>query len=258
MTVPAAACSAAVEYPRRVVVTGAASGIGRATALLLRERGAEVVAVDRNEAGLGDAAAAGAEVVACDLTRADDRARLLEAAGDVDGLVNAAGIIRLVPVEELSEEDWDAVLAVNVKALFFLARDFGQRMQPGAGIVNLSSVAGKNNATTEALAYGASKAAVLAVTRGLAHYFGRTGIRVNAVLPGIADTAMQDKVLAEVAAIRGTTADELNRLRLATVPLQGRGSTPREQAEAIAFLLSSAAGYITGQAVAVDGGLVMD
>ena len=246
-----------VEFPRRVVVTGAASGIGKATALLLRERGSEVVAVDVNEAGLAEAAAAGAEPFPCDLTAAADRARLIESAGEVDGLVNAAGIIRLIPVEDVTEDDWDAILAVNLKALFFLARDFGTRMKPGNGIVNLSSVAGKNNATTEALAYGTSKAGVLAITRGLANWFGPSGVRVNAVLPGITDTPMQDKVLVEVAAIRGTTAEALHESRLATVPLQKRGCTPREMADAITFLLSSSASYVTGQALAVDGGLVM-
>ncbi len=246
-----------VTYPRRAVVTGAASGIGKGVALLLRERGSEVVAVDVNEDGLAEVAAAGCEIVACDLTKADDRARLLEAAGDVDGLVNAAGIIRLIPIEDVTEADWDAIVAVNVKAVFFLARDFGLRMKPGDGIVNLSSVAGKNNATTEALAYGASKSAVLAITRGLANWFGPSGVRVNAVLPGITDTPMQDKVLDEVAAIRGTTAEALHAARLQTVPLQNRGCTPREMAEGIVFLLSSAASYVTGQALAVDGGLVM-
>jgi NAD(P)-dependent dehydrogenase (short-subunit alcohol dehydrogenase family) len=247
----------AVEFPSRVVVTGAASGIGRGTTLLLRERGTEVVAVDRDEQGLAEVASAGAELFPCDLARVADRRRLVQSAGEVDGLVNAAGIIRLTPIPEVTEEDWDAILAVNLKALFFLSRDFGMRMKPGSGIVNISSVAGKNNATTEALAYGTSKAGVLAVTRGLANYFGPRGVRVNAVLPGITDTAMQDKVLLEVAAIRGTTPEMLHQSRLASVPLQGRGCTPREMAEAICFLLSSSASYVTGQALAVDGGLVM-
>jgi NAD(P)-dependent dehydrogenase (short-subunit alcohol dehydrogenase family) len=249
--------SAAVRFPKRVVVTGAASGIGKGTTLLLRERGSEVVAVDINADGLQEVADAGAEPFPCDLTSADERRRLIESAGEIDGLVNAAGIIRLIPVADVTEDDWDSILAVNVKALFFLARDFGTRMKSGDGIVNLSSVAGKNNATTEALAYGSSKAAVLAITRGLAHHFGPRGVRVNAVLPGITDTPMQDKVLLEVAEIRGTTVEALSDARLATVPLEKRGCTPREMADAITFLLSSSASYVTGQALAVDGGLVM-
>jgi NAD(P)-dependent dehydrogenase (short-subunit alcohol dehydrogenase family) len=249
--------SSEVTYPRRAVVTGAASGIGKATAILLRERGSEVVAVDVNDAGLAEAAAAGAETVVCDITSADDRTRLYKAAGEVDGLVNAAGIIRLVPIPAMTEDDWDAILAVNVKALFFLARDFGLRMPDGAGIVNLSSVAGKNNATTEALAYGSSKAAVLAITRGLANYFGPSGVRVNAVLPGITDTPMQDKVLVEISALRGLTPDELHEQRLQSVVLRNKGCEPDAIADGIVFLLSSAARYVTGQALGVDGGLVM-
>jgi|SRR5581483_232861 len=249
--------SSPVTFARRVVVTGAASGIGKATAVLLCERGSDVLAVDVDEEGLAGAAAAGAETIACDLARPDDRQRLYDAAGETDGLVNAAGIIRVVPVPEVTEEDWDAILAVNVKALFFLARDFGLRMPGGSAIVNLSSVAGKNNASTEALCYGASKAAVLAITRGLAHYLGPRGVRVNAVLPGITDTPMQDKFLAEAGAIRGVAPEALHEQRLKSVPLQNRGSEPRELADAITFLLSSSSTYVTGQAIAVDGGLVM-
>ncbi len=246
-----------VTYARRVVVTGASSGIGKATAILLRERGSEVVAVDVNDAGLAEVAGAGAETVVCDITSPDDRARLYKAAGEIDGLVNAAGIIRLVPIRAVTEDDWDAILAVNVKALFFLARDFGLRMPDGAGIVNLSSVAGKNNATTEALAYGSSKAAVLAITRGLANYFGPSGVRVNAVLPGITDTPMQDKVLVEISALRGLTPEELHQQRLQSVVLRNKGCEPDAIADGIVFLLSSAARYVTGQALGVDGGLVM-
>jgi NAD(P)-dependent dehydrogenase (short-subunit alcohol dehydrogenase family) len=246
-----------VRYAKRVVVTGAGSGIGKGVALLLRARGSEVVAVDLTEESLADAAAAGAEPVVCDVTSGEQRQHLLDVAGEVDGLVNAAGIIRLLPVTEVTEEDWDAILDVNVKALFFLARDFGLRMPAGAGIVNLASVAAKNNATTEALAYGTSKAAVLAITRSLASYFGPSGVRVNAVLPGITDTPMQDKVLREIAVLRGTTPEALHETRLQAVPLQHRGCLPREMADPIVFLLSSASSYMTGQALAVDGGLIM-
>lgn len=246
-----------VTYPRRAVVTGAASGIGRATALLLRARGSEVLAVDLNEAGLEDAAAAGCELLTCDIRRADDRARLYEAAGEIDGLVNAAGVIRLKGIPDVTEEDWDAIFAVNVKALFFLARDFGLRMPRGAGIVNIASVSAKNNSTTEALPYGSSKAAVLAITRGLAVYLGASGVRVNAVLPGIIETPMQDKLIRDVAAIRGRDPTELHRERLASIVLENTSGSPEVVADVIAFLLSSAARYVTGQAPSVDGGQVM-
>jgi NAD(P)-dependent dehydrogenase (short-subunit alcohol dehydrogenase family) len=225
--------------------------------LLLRARGCNVVAADLNEAGLADAAEAGCEVVICDVTDAEDRARLYDAAGEVEGVVNAAGLIRLASVADLSEDDWDAVFAVNVKALFFIARDFGLHMAEGSSIVNVASISAKNNSTTEALAYGSTKAAVLAITRGLATYLAPSGVRVNAVLPGIIDTPMQNKVLAEVASIRGVDPEDLHRERLQTIPLQQRSGSPETVADVIAFLLSSAARYVTGQAPAVDGGQVM-
>ncbi len=246
-----------VTYPSRVVVTGAGSGIGKATALLLRARGSQVLAVDINAAGLADLDTAGCETLACDVTREDERARLYEAAGEADGLVNAAGIIRLVAIPDVTDAEWDAIFAVNVKALFFVARDLGLRMGEGGSIVNVSSVSAKMSATTEALPYGTSKAAVLAVTRGLATYLGPSGVRVNAVLPGIIDTPMQDEVVAGVATIRGVDPAELHRQRLQTIVLQGKAGPPEDVADAIALLLSSAARYVTGQSLGVDGGQVM-
>ncbi|ADB49452.1 SDR family NAD(P)-dependent oxidoreductase [Conexibacter woesei] len=246
-----------VTYPKRVVVTGAASGIGKATALILRARGSEVVAVDVNEAGLAAAAAAGCETVVCDIAQEDERARLHAAAGEVDGLVNGAGIIRVVAIPDVTDADWDAIFAVNVKALFFLARDFGLRMGEGAAIVNVASVSAKDNSTTEVLPYGSSKAAVHAITRGLANHLGPAGVRVNAVLPGIIDTPMQDNLVVDIAAIRGVDPAALHRQRLQTIALQNRAGSPEDTADVIAFLLSSAARYVTGQALAVDGGQIM-
>jgi NAD(P)-dependent dehydrogenase (short-subunit alcohol dehydrogenase family) len=241
---------------RRAVVTGAASGIGRATALLLRERGASVVAADLSPDGLRELTPAGIETVVCNVTRAEDRDALVAAAGACHHLVNAAGVIRLIPLDEVSEDDWEAVMAVNAKALFFLCQAFVRVLPADGSIVNVSSVAAKSAATVEVSVYAASKAAVLSITRSFAHAHSPRGIRVNAVLPGIFDTPMQDKVLQDVARIRGSTPESLHETRLRSVPL-GRSAPPRECAEAIVFLLSEAASYITGQSINVDGGYLM-
>jgi NAD(P)-dependent dehydrogenase (short-subunit alcohol dehydrogenase family) len=240
----------------RAVVTGAASGIGRATALLLLERGATVVAADRDETGLTVVADAGAEPVVCDVTDPAHRARLVDVAGSAcDQLVNAAGIIRLDALDAVAEDDWDRVMAVNAKAIFFLCQAFVPRLRPGGAVVNVSSGAGKTGSTHEAAVYGASKAAVLSVTRSFANAYANLGVRVNAVCPGLVDTPMNDVVVDAIAPLRGLAPDEYGRARLAAVPL-GRLAEPREVAEVIAFLLSNASSYMTGQSVNVTGGMV--
>ena len=239
----------------RAVVTGAASGIGRACVDLLLERGIAVVAADRDERGL-DTVAPDAERVVCDVTDAEDRSRLLETAGpSCRYLVNAAGIIRLTRLSEVGEDDWDAIMGVNARALFFLTQAFGAQVADGGAIVNVSSSAGKTGSTHEAAVYGASKAAVLSLTRSFAHAWAARNIRVNAVCPGVVDTPMNDVVVGGIAPLRGVDPDELARSRVASVPL-GRMAAPREVAEVIVFLLSDAASYMTGQSVNVTGGLV--
>ena len=240
----------------RAVVTGAASGIGRATALVLLERGASVVAADRDEAGLAVAADAGAEPVVCDVTDPGQQARLVDAAGPSCGhLVNAAGIIRLMALDAVTEDDWDAIMGVNARALFFLTQAFAARLQQGGAIVNVASGAGKTGSTHEAAVYGASKAAVLSLTRSFAHAYAGQGVRVNAVCPGLIDTPMNDVVLEGIALLRGIETDEYARTRIGIVPL-GRLADPREVAEVIVFLLSDAASYMTGQSVNVTGGMI--
>jgi NAD(P)-dependent dehydrogenase (short-subunit alcohol dehydrogenase family) len=240
----------------RAVVTGAASGIGRATALLLLEHGADVVAADRDASGLAVVADAGAEQVVCDVTDPADRTRLVDAAGPAcDHLVNAAGIIRLAALDAVSEDDWERIMAVNAKALFFLCQAFAPRLQPGGTVVNVASSAGKTGSTHEAAVYGASKAAVLSVTRSFAHAYAGQGVRVNAVCPGLIDTPMNDVVLEGIAPLRGIGVDEYARSRIGMVPL-GRLADPREVAEVIVFLLADASSYMTGQSVNVTGGMI--
>jgi NAD(P)-dependent dehydrogenase (short-subunit alcohol dehydrogenase family) len=241
---------------KRAVVTGAASGIGEAVARRLAGDGARVLAVDLDAARLEPLAGAGIEVLAADVSSPDERARMLEAAGDADYLVNAAGIIRLESIFECTPEDWREIFDVNAEALFFLCQAFGPRLRPGGAIVNLSSTAAKASATTEAAIYAASKAAVISITRSFAYALAPREIRVNAVCPGIVDTPMQDRVLEDVARLRATTVGELAANRTAGVPL-GRSSSPEECAGLIRFLLSDEASYMTGQAVNFSGGLVM-
>src|SRR5262249_3054714 len=132
---------AAANRRRRAVVTGAASGIGEGIARRLARDGLGVVGVDRDEAGLARVAADGVTPLVADLARPEERARVVEAADGGDYLVNAAGIIRLVPIFETTLEDWRDIYAVNTEATFFLCQQIGPRLRPNGAIVNFSSVA---------------------------------------------------------------------------------------------------------------------
>ncbi len=240
----------------RAIVTGAASGIGQAVALRLLREGAQVLAADLNEAGLAPVVAAGASPFAGDLATDADRDRLVEIGQGFDYLVNAAGIIRLKPILEFTTQDIRDIYAINVEGTWDLVSRIGRTMPRGSAIVNLSSSSAKLATTTEAAVYASSKAAVLSITRSFAYAFAPEGVRVNAICPGIVDTPMQERVLADVAAKRGMTVEELSTARNKTVPL-GRSSSADECAGVIWFLLSNESGYMTGQAINFTGGLVM-
>lgn len=241
---------------KRAAVTGAAGGIGRATVGLLLERGATVVACDYSAELLEPLAALGAETVPADLASATGRTAFVAAAGACDFLVIAHGIIRSKPIAETDEEDWDAIFDVNAKPVYFLCKTFGALLADGGAIVTLSSVSARSAASLEQSVYCASKAAVGSITRSFAYAYAARGIRVNSVLPGIVDTPMQEQFLASAARARSSTAAAIHEARLKAVPL-GRTSPPRECAETIVWLLSPAAGYLTGQQIAADGGLTM-
>jgi NAD(P)-dependent dehydrogenase (short-subunit alcohol dehydrogenase family) len=241
---------------KRAVVTGAASGIGQAVVRRLLREGVAVIAVDRDAAGLETVVAAGATAFVGDLTVAADRDRLVLAGDGAAYLVNAAGIIMLKPILDFTVDDIRRIYAINVEATWDLVSRIGRTMPAGAAIVNLSSSSAKLATTTEAAVYASSKAAVLSLTRSFAYAFAPNGVRVNAICPGIIDTPMQDRVLADVAAKRGISVEELSTARNKTVPL-GRAASADECAGAIWFLLSDEAGYMTGQAINYTGGLVM-
>jgi NAD(P)-dependent dehydrogenase (short-subunit alcohol dehydrogenase family) len=243
---------------RVVIVTGASSGIGRAAALGFGRAGASVVLVARDGAALeaagGEIRDAGGRtlVVTADVTAAAAPARIVAAAldafGALDVLVNAAGVISAGAVETTTDEAWDEMLDVNLRAPFRLMREAAPHLGARRGaIVNVSSVAGLR-AFPGLLAYGVSKAAVDQLTRCAALDLAPTGVRVNAVNPGVVVTGLHRR--------SGMAEDQyaafLERSRT-THPL-GRVGRPEEIADLVLFLASERAGWMTGETIAIDGG----
>ena len=249
------------------IVTGAGRGIGRATALELARMGAGVVVAELDSANAqrtaDEVTALGRPALALvvDVTkRADLDAmvkRALERFGRIDVLVNNAGIYRAAATLDVTEEHWDAIMTINAKAVFFATQAVLPTMirQHRGVIVSLASMAGKIGSKTN-LPYNASKAAVVSMTKSLALAHAADGIRVNCVCPGFVETDMWTKVSAEQGALLGMSADAFTKARLHAVPL-GRMETAEDVANVIGFLASSKASYMTGQALSVDGGIVM-
>jgi NAD(P)-dependent dehydrogenase (short-subunit alcohol dehydrogenase family) len=238
------------------IVTGATSGIGRAVSRRLAGEGATVVAVGRDRSALAEVAAGTADgrvvPVEADVTHRDAPTRIVEAAlragGGLDVLVNAAGIIASGSVETTTDEAWDAMVDVNLRAPFRLMRAAAPHLAARRGaIVNVSSVTGLR-AFPHVLAYCVSKSGVDQLTRCAALELAPSGVRVNAVNPGVTVTNLHRR--------SGMSDDQyaafLERAR-ETHPL-GRPGQPEEVADLILFLASDAAGWITGETVAVDGG----
>lgn len=244
---------------KRAIVTGAASGIGRATAVLLAREGAAVVAADLDEAGVGGVvtaiAAEGGRAagVRCDVTIEADCRRLVEAAvarfGGLDIVVNCAGIIRRTSVVDTTEEEWDRVMAVNVKAVYLLGRHGIPEMARGGGgaVVNIGSGWGLKGGP-QAASYCASKGAVVNLTRAMAIDHGPQGVRVNCVCPGDTDTPLlrseAQQLGEDVAAFLASSAER---------PIRRLG-TPEDTARAVLYLASDAASWVTGTTLVVDGG----
>jgi NAD(P)-dependent dehydrogenase (short-subunit alcohol dehydrogenase family) len=244
---------------RVAIVTGAASGIGRATALLFARAGAAVVVTDVNET---DGRTVAAEITngggrsvfePGDVTRAADCKRVVERSihdfGGIQVLFNNAGIIRRASVVELSEADWDRVMAVNVKAIFLMSREAIPVMEKNGGgsIINTASGWGLAGGPRAAV-YCASKGAVVLLTKAMAIDHGPQKIRVNCICPGDTDTAM----LRSEAEQLGEPSNQF--LAGATKRPLGRVGTPEEIAQAALYLASDAASFVTGTALVVDGG----
>jgi NAD(P)-dependent dehydrogenase (short-subunit alcohol dehydrogenase family) len=244
---------------KTVLITGGASGIGRATAVLFAHEGAAVAITDLNEnAGkdvVREMVAAGGRAIfePGDVTRAADCRRVVERTvhefGGIDILFNNAGIIRRASVTELSEEDWDRVMAVNVKSIFLMSREVIPIMAKAGGgsIINMASGWGLAGGPRAAV-YCASKGAVVLLTKAMAVDHGPQHIRVNCICPGDTDTAM----LRHEAQQLGEPNDRFL-AEAARRPL-GRVGKPEEIAQAALYLASDAASFVTGAALVVDGG----
>jgi NAD(P)-dependent dehydrogenase (short-subunit alcohol dehydrogenase family) len=245
---------------RAVIVTGAASGIGRALAAELRRRGTPVVLGDIDAAGLERVRRAigdGAWAVRADVTRPDDVERLAaearRVAGPIGGLVNCAGIYPVTPLLELPAEEWDRVLAVNLRAPFLTTQAVARRMIAdggGGSIVNISSTSSRL-ARPGVAHYGASKAGLNQLTAVAAVELAPHGIRVNAILPGVIGT---ERVQATAAG--GDDARAEHAAKLARIPL-ARVGEPAEVVSVALFLLSSESSYCTGALFTADGGFTL-
>ncbi len=238
------------------VVTGGAKGIGRAVTRTLAAGGAKVVLSGRDESALNEACeeirAQGGEAVSATgdvALEADANAlceKALQAFGKAEILVNNAGVTRDGLLIRMSDQDWDQVLNTNLKGAFHCIRAFARPMlkQRWGRIVNVSSVIGLIGNAGQAN-YAASKAGLLGLTKAVAKELASRHITVNAVAPGFIETAMT-----------GALTEKVREGLMAQIPL-GRLGSPEDVAHAVAFLCTEQAGYVTGQVLTVDGGMVM-
>ena len=240
------------------LVTGASRGIGKAIALALAKEGCDIIVVARDERGLQlvaqeiEAMGRKAVPVRANVASLDEVKRVfdlvLEKFGRLDILVNNAGVIKRGTIEDHKDEDWELVMAVNLKGTYYCSREAAKIMksQGWGRIINISSVAGKIGDIASAPSYGPSKAAVNALTKSLARELAPYGITVNAVAPHAIETEMTAE-----------WPEEKRRAMIAQIPI-GRLGRPEEVAAAVVFLASPEASFITGEILDVNGGYLMD
>lgn len=249
------------------IITGAASGIGQACAIRFAQEGAHVTCLDFNEkanqATATECKNLGVEVLAqtCDVADAESLKSAVEATiakwGRVDVLVTAAGIYSGSPLPEVPLKQWQRLIDVNLTGVFLSNQGVAEIMmkQKSGSIINISSMAGKTSFPASA-EYSASKSGVIGLTRSVAMDLASYGVTVNAVCPGNTLTDMVRNVAAEVGGRNGMTGEEWLQMRANDCPMK-RLAEPWEIAGVVAFLASPDSRYITGQAIEVDGGLVM-
>ncbi|MCL4465750.1 MAG: glucose 1-dehydrogenase [Chloroflexi bacterium] len=250
------------------IVTGAGRGIGKATALRLARGGADVAVVDIDASSAEDTArevqAIGRRTLAqrVDVTQRSEISafadQVVDQFGHLDVMVANAGIVQVKFWLELDDVDLDRMFAVNIKGVIYSGQAAARHMmgQRSGRIINIASVAAKFGRPLY-LHYGASKAAVVNLTRAEAYNLAAYGVTANSVCPGIVDTKMWEYLDEALGKIEGRPKGETIKQRLTTIPM-GRLEVPEDVAGVVAFLASDEAGYITGQSVIVDGGTFME
>ncbi len=253
---------------KAAIVTGGAMGIGEAIALRLAEAGASVMIADVNLEAANKVVdriksrGGKAEAIYADSSNTDDARKVAQATvdtfGSLDILVNNAGIYPFSPALEMTEAQWDKVLGINLKGVFFYAQAAARQMiQAGHGgkIVNIASIDALHP-TGNLAHYDASKGGVVMVTKALALEFGKHNIYVNAIAPGGIQTPGGQAQSAAILKTIGMPSEELAKAFTARIPL-GRGGEPDDIAKVVLFLASSASDYMTGSLVVVDGGYLL-
>jgi len=238
------------------LITGAARGIGKEIALTLAKEGADIAICDVNEEALAQAKSeiesGGRQCLTASVDVSDTKAaeemanKTLDKFGKIDILVNNAGITRDGLLMRMKEEDWDAVLSVNLKGAFNFTKAVSRGMikQRSGNIVNIASIIGIMGNAGQAN-YSASKAGMIGLTKSAAKELAQRGIRVNAIAPGFIKTPMTEKL-----------TDEQTEMMLKLIPLAKLGE-PADVAKVVLFLVSDASSYVTGEVIKVDGGMVM-
>jgi 2-keto-3-deoxy-L-fuconate dehydrogenase len=245
---------------KRALVTAAAQGIGRATALAFAREGAQVLAADINEAGLANLTAEGEpriQTLHLDVTNAEAIAALGAHRGNdaFHILFNCAGVVHAGNVLECEERDWEFALQLNVTAMFRMVRAVlpGMLERGGGSIINMSSVASSLKGVPNRFAYSTTKAAVIGLTKSIAADFVSAGIRCNAICPGTVESPSLQQRIAEQARAQNTTTDQVHAAFVARQPM-GRLGRPEEIAALAVYLASDESAFTTGTCQVIDGG----
>ena len=239
---------------KRVLITAAAQGIGRASVLAFRDAGAQVIATDLHIEALHDIP--GIQVLSLDVTQASAIDAICQQVGAIDVLFNCAGYVHSGALLECDEQAWQFSFDLNVTAMYRMIRAFlpGMLGNGGGSIINMASVASSVKGVPNRFAYTASKAAVIGLTKSVAADYVRQGIRCNAICPGTVDSPSLRQRIAEQALEQGRSEAEVYQAFVDRQPM-GRIGTPEEIAQLALYLASDASSYTTGTIQVIDGGM---